>query len=213
VSDWATRSAWPAGELHVWSADLSGAAGPASLLCLPPVERQRGERLRPGAGERWAAARWALRRILARYVGEKASRIELRLGEHGKPALASPSPLRFNLSHSGDLALVALCREREVGVDVEATVPRRDLVRLAERLDATAAAAVRDAAPADRRELFYSAWVRREAVAKCLGVGLGVPLPDSEVAVVPLDVGPDHAAAVAVAGQPLPVRHFSLPAA
>ena len=201
----------PADEVHVWGASLVD--GRDSVSALPPRERTRAERLRPGAREPWAAARWALRRTLARYLDAEASAIGLRVGEHGKPALAGPSRLRFNLSHSGDFALVAICSEREVGVDIEATVPRRNFVRLAKLgLDADVAAAVGAAPPSARSGLFYSAWVRREAIAKCLGVGLGVPLPDSEVAVAPLDAGPGRAAAVAVAGagEPLSVRHFSL---
>ena len=148
----------------------------------------------------------ALREVLALYLDEDPARIELRRSEHGKPALADPSsPLRFNLSHSGDLALVAVTHRREVGVDIERIRPRRDLRRLAERaLDPAAAAMVRAAPPDDRPTAFHRAWTHREAIAKCLGTGLGAPLPPSRVAVQPLYPAPGYAAAVAVEGDGVP---------
>jgi 4'-phosphopantetheinyl transferase len=154
----------------------------------------------------------ALREVLARYLDKDPAMIELRRGEHGKPELAdSSSPLRFNLSHSGDLALVAVTQGREVGVDVELIRPRRHLLRLAERaLDPAAVAAVR-AAPADERAAaFHQAWARREAIAKCLGTGLRAPLPPSPVAVtmLPPAPAPGYAAALAVTGDETPLLHF-----
>ena len=152
----------------------------------------------------------ALREVLARYLDEDPARIELRRGERGKPAPADPSsPLRFNLSHSGGLALVAVTLGREVGVDVERIRPRRDLARLADRaLDPAAAAAVRAAPAGERAAVFHQAWARREAVAKCLGVGLGTPLPPSPVAVTALRPALGYAAALAVTGDEVPPLCF-----
>jgi len=142
-------------------------------------------RLEPGA------ARWALRGVLCRYLGEDPAAIELRLGERGKPMLADPDPpLRFNLSHSGELTLIAVCRDREVGVDVQRMRKRRGRERPAE---------------------FYADWTKREAIAKCHGVGLWAPLPDAPVAVCELNVEPGYAAALAVTGEELPaVRRRSV---
>jgi 4'-phosphopantetheinyl transferase len=169
------------GEVHVWRAALETV--PASLT---------------------------LRRVLAIYLDENAEEIELAQGEHGKPRLAEdPPPLAFNLSHSGDLALVALARDREVGVDVERVRPERDLVALAERaLAPEGAAAGREAAGAERARLFYELWTLHEARLKCLGVGLAArpTWPPPPVAARPLPIDPGFAAAVAVAGEAVPVR-------
>ncbi len=157
-----------------------------------------------------AASHRALRRVLAHYLDEEPGAIELRPGEHGKPELADPAAdLRFNLSHSGGLALIAIARDREVGVDVEWIDPRRDVLRLSRRaLYPAAAAAVSAAPPSDRPAVFHDAWTRREAVAKCHGVGLGAPLPATQVAVATLDMGPCFAAAVAVADESMPWLRF-----
>jgi 4'-phosphopantetheinyl transferase len=174
----------PAAELHVWRVELD-AANRAGDGLLPASERSRAEAITaPRARQRWVASRWALREVLGGYLGEGPAKVELRLGERGKPMLAAPgASLRFNLSHSGELALIALCEGREVGVDVQ---------RLGSR-------------PLD----YYEDWTRREAIAKCHGTGLWAPLPDEPVAVSGLDAGPGFAASVAVAGTELPLlRHF-----
>jgi len=127
-------------------------------------------------------SQWALREILGRYLGLPGEELRFEAGKYGKPRLADPEgKLAFNLSHSGPLALVAVARH-EVGVDVERIRPKR---------------------PAD----FYRRWADREARVKCLGTGLGVPVPvgTAEPVVNRLDVGPGYAAAVATS-EPLVLR-------
>jgi 4'-phosphopantetheinyl transferase len=165
--------------LHVWHARLDGGDWP-NAENLPVAERERAAAMHRGAARRrWVAARWALREILAGYLGRDPAGIELRFGERGKPTLAEADrPLHFNLSHSGERALIAISEEREVGVDVQLIGSR----------------------PAQ----FYAEWTRREAVAKCHGAGLWAPLPDTAVSVAELDAGPRYAAAVAIAGERMP---------
>lgn len=176
----------PLGEVHVWRVELESAQRPAF--------------------------RGGLRQVLARYLAEGPEEIELTVGEHGKPRLAGEQ-LHFNLSHSGAMALIAVCGDREVGVDVEQIKPGRDLIALAERALLPAdAAAVREAAEAKREATFYRLWACHEARLKCLGVGIGsLPPPGSPpVAVETLEVSPEHAAAVAVAGTALlPLRGWT----
>jgi len=168
------RKAPAAGELHVW-------------------------RLEPSGDDRRAAARAALATILAEYLGDGA--VELLADERGKPRLAvAPERLSFNLSHSGDLALVAIAPGGvEVGVDVERLRPRRDLARLAERwLPAADAAAVAAAGEAELEAVFYAAWTRQEARVKCTGTGIAGPTPAPEVVAYDLSIDDGYAAAVAI---------------
>jgi 4'-phosphopantetheinyl transferase len=202
-----------AGEIHVWRAQLDSDGWPDADR-LPADERQRAVRLRSRRlRKRWLAARWALRDVLGRYLDTDPATVELRVAKGGKPALATPgSPLRFNLSHSAGEALIAVAREREVGVDIEQIRPRGDLLALARRaLEPGEAAAIAAMPAADRPAAFHVAWTRREAIAKCLGVGLAGPLPEDDVAVSDFDAGPGFAAAVAVTGrQALPLRRFEI---
>jgi 4'-phosphopantetheinyl transferase len=122
--------------------------------------------------------------MLGLYLEREPAAVELRFGSRGKPMLAaSNAPLRFNLSHSGGLALIAVAGEREVGVDVQSIGAR----------------------PAE----FYADWARREAIAKCHGTGLWAPAPDAPVAVAAFDAGAGFGAAIAVSGNEVPpLRHF-----
>jgi hypothetical protein len=150
------------------------------------------------------AARRALEAILGDYLGGAEAAVT-SIAEDGKPRLAhEPERLAFNLSHSGDLALVAIAPGGvEVGVDVERLRlrprPQRDLARLAERwLPAADAAAVAAAAEDQREPLFYAAWTRHEARVKCTGAGLAGPAPGPEVVAWQLEIDDGYAAAVAL---------------
>jgi 4'-phosphopantetheinyl transferase len=176
----------PEGELHLWHARLDGDGRPEAGA-LPAAERERAARLvRPEARRRWVGSRWALRRVLGHYLEREPADIELRLGHRGKPHLVDrDAALRFNLSHSGELALIAVVEGLEVGVDVQRLGPR----------------------PAE----FYADWTQREAIAKCHGVGLWAPLPDAPVTAAGFDAGTEFAAAVAVGGDRLPrLRHLTV---
>jgi phosphopantetheinyl transferase len=161
-----------AGELHLWRVEAGG-------------DDPRG------------AARAALGEILGEYLDHT----EFSPDTHGKPRLTlEPERLSFNLSHSGDLALVAIAPGgAEVGIDVERLKPRRDLRRLAERwLPAADAAAVAAASGAELEPVFYAAWTRYEARVKCLGTGIAGPPPGPDVVAYDLSIDEEYAAAVAI---------------
>jgi 4'-phosphopantetheinyl transferase len=203
----------PATEVHVWRVGLDSAGWP-SADSLPDQERVRAARLlNPTARRRWAASRWALRGVLGRYLEVDPAKVELRGAGREKPILGGPSKsLRFNLSHSRDLALVAITQGRSVGVDIEWIDPRREVLALALRaLDPAAARSVEEALPAARVALFHAAWARREAIAKCAGAGLWAPPPSSAVAVATLNVEDGFAAAIAAGGERVPpLRRFAI---
>ena len=159
-----------------------------------PAPRRRG-----GANE-------ALRKILAVHLPGGAAEVEIVAGEHGKPRLARDE-LEFNLSHSGEIALVAVSAKHPVGVDVERVQADRDPVALAERaLGPEGVRAVHEAGAAARDLVFHRLWARHEARLKCLGVGVFRPslLETDDLAVQDLEVAPGYAAAVAVAAAEVP---------
>jgi 4'-phosphopantetheinyl transferase len=204
----------PSSAVDVWVADLSSV--PESLLAvLCPQERERASRLLDErAAAHWSASRAVLRDLLGRAAGQDPAMLRFALGPHGKPELECflHSELHFNLSHSGSLALYALSREREVGVDVE-IVDRgrstaRDEVAIAQRmLGAEAAARLAAMDPRQRHREFLAAWVAHEAIVKCSGGGLGQAEagqaesgPRPAPWVTSLDVGEQALAALAVQG-------------
>lgn len=187
--------------VHIWRAalDQDGWPGPERL---PGPEQERFNAfLRRQPASRWLAARWALRRVLATYLGQEPAAVELEVEEQGKPRLRDGGELEFNLSHSNGLALVAVTVGRAVGVDLEMIEPNRDLIALADRaLPPEDVATVAAASSVERPALFYAAWTRHEARLKCLGTGLGGLPAEGPVATEDLEVAPGYAAAVAVAG-------------
>ena len=191
----------------MWRLDLDDARWPGPER-LPGAEWARAEGfVEAQVAARWTAARWGLRGVLGRYLGEAPEAIELSEGDHGKPRLSmEPPPVHFNLSHSGALALVAVS-DREVGIDVERIEPDRDFVALAEQaLSPADTTAVREAANPDRATVFYERWTHHEARLKCLGLGLASPPPldPPKLTIETLRIDPPYAAAVAATGSEPP---------
>jgi phosphopantetheinyl transferase len=179
--------------VDVWRVDLDTAPDTVrELLCAR--ERMRAARI-VDARRRvlWARSRGVLRALLARYLDADPRELQFELGAHGKPMLRSEpretcqdngsgsgEDLRFSLSHSGELMLVAVTAGREVGVDVERARARYTVESL-------------------------RAWTMREATVKCLGSGLTSAPIASEGApdgmwTAELDVSSRAFAAIAVEG-------------
>ncbi len=113
-----------------------------------------------------------LRAILASYLGSDPAALNFESGAHGKPALVGHE-LEFNFSRSGSTAIVAVSRDRPVGVDLERIKPGRAVDRIARRRFAPAeAAALARRGGGDRVAAFHRCWTGKEAYAKGLGAGL-----------------------------------------
>ena len=209
--------AWPAPppavtlhphEVHVWRARLD--VGPAALAelaaALAPDEHARAARFRfVRDRHRYTAAHGLLRMILGRYLRRDPARLRLAAAPHGKPhlvAAAGVAPLRFNLAHADDLALVAVAWRREVGVDVEREHADRVDLEVARRMfpreDVQALEAL---PPALRPHAFFALWTFREACAKGTGLGLAdedASTPPAPWSVRQLPIDPGYAAALAL---------------
>lgn len=110
-------------------------------------------------------------------------------GPHGKPALSrvfGNETLSFNLSHSHGLALLAVSRGRELGVDLEYILAHLADDQIAERFFSPRVVALLRGLPKDvQREAFFIFWTRKEAFIKATGKGLSLPLNQFEVSLVP----------------------------
>lgn len=139
---------------------------------LSESERQHLAALRLAADrERFRLGRGSLRLLLGTWLELPPQAVPLATGRHGKPHCPDGPP--FNVSHSGDLILLALHPQRSVGVDVERLRPDLDWPALARRLlSAAEQAALAACPPHDRPEAFLAAWCRLEARLKARGDGL-----------------------------------------
>ncbi len=177
-------------EVHVWRFSLD--PGRAALVgyhdTLTYEESTRAARFRfPEGRRRFTAARGALRALLARYLSCRPDAVSLRYGDHGKPSLEDETaPLRFNLSHSGELGLIAVTRGRELGVDIEHVRENLEAQALADRFFTRREAALLAAGPElQRQETFFRLWTCKEACLKACGRGLSLPLNQVEIALAP----------------------------
>lgn len=169
-------------EVHLWRVDLDRhpSAIPAVAQTLAPEERRQAAAFRSERDRHhYILARGALRSILALYLQTKPGGIVFCYGAQGKPELAG-GPVRFNVSHSGALALYAISNARDVGVDVERVRPgmERDVagwflslrgIRFLEALP-----------PRARRRAFFQGWTRMEAYSKARGEGIVAGLKNFE---------------------------------
>ena len=178
--------------VHVWRAPLDAPASRVRALkpLLSTDERQRAARYGFARDRRrFVVARATLRLLLGRYLNLAPVRVRLSYGAHGKPALDASqreTDLRFNVTHSEDLALYAFARGRDVGVDLEWVRPLADAQPIAEAFfSARERAALLELAPHQRQQAFYACWTRKEAYLKARGDGLAVPLDQFDVSLAP----------------------------
>jgi len=139
-----------------WSREL-----PAAVHAKTHPYTDDTARARAGAAQ-WLKACW-----LPHELG--VTHVEWETGAHGKPHLVGAGAgWGFNLSHVGDFAVAALVRGSEIGVDLESTTRKADILRLAARLfSESEQVQVREGG----REAFFTLWSQKEALMKALGCG------------------------------------------
>jgi len=220
-------------QVDIWRICLDLSTDPLSAT-LSEAETQRAARFYfPVDRDHFVAAHGRLRDILARYLHSEPRRLSFTNNAYGKPFLSgvsADSGLEFNLSHARDFALVAVTKNRQVGVDIE--YMREDISReeIARRFFSERESSELLALPSEQRKAaFFYCWTRKEAYIKAHGLGLSLPLDSFDVSLAPgepaillatrpdphqaahwtlkdLEVQSGYAAAVAVEGKDLDFR-------
>jgi 4'-phosphopantetheinyl transferase len=221
------------GAVHVWRISLDQ---PDETLerfrrTLEPEELDRASRFHFEKHRRhFVVARGFLRSVVARYLDTQPESLRFAYGAYGKPALASEHVLRFNLSHSHEVALLAVALDAELGVDVEhirADFASEDIAR---RFFSHAEVEAFNALPREEQvAAFFRCWTRKEAYIKAIGKGLSQALDEFDVTLTPglepallqardddasrwllrdIDVGESYAGALAVERPVAEVRFF-----
>jgi 4'-phosphopantetheinyl transferase len=218
--------------VDVWRVRLDFSAKVLDRLqgTLSEDEKERAARFHFAADrDRFIAAHGCLRSVLARYLHGGPDQFSFSTNSHGKPALDGHK-LEFNLSHSGDFALIAIAQESKVGVDVERIRSGISSHMIAQRYFSPSEFEELQSLPLEQRETaFFTCWTRKEAYIKAQGQGLSLPLESFDVSLIPnepailratrpnsdeaarwtllaLDVDPYYQAAVAAEGKDLQIR-------
>lgn len=169
--------------IHIWGANVSMLENRLddlkALLCEAEVAKaDRFSRASDRASS--IVARGALRLLLSGYTGVPAVELVFQYSENGKPFLVSPASSRlqdagdtvsFNVSHSGDWVVLAIGRNRSIGVDVEKVRREMDVMPIASRYFTPEEAKMIESAE-DQHGLFFHHWARKEAYIKAIGSGL-----------------------------------------
>jgi 4'-phosphopantetheinyl transferase len=222
------------GEVHVWRVELEQ---PEHLLekfrsTLDEHELQRASRFHFERHRRhFVAGRGVLRQLLAQYLETTPEAVRFSYGAYGKPALNGEhrnSRLRFNMSHSHEVALFAFAEDKELGVDVERIRADFASEEIARHYFSPREVETFNVIPKqDQVEAFFRCWTRKEAYIKAIGKGLSQPLDQFDVTLAAqqpaallwcseddasrwsmtnLDIGSGYAGALAVEGQVSRIR-------
>jgi 4'-phosphopantetheinyl transferase len=177
--------------VHVWRAALNR---PPSIVeafrsILAPDETDRANRFHFAKDrDHFIVSRATLRLILSRYLQIEPRSLRFCYGQHGKPALANEKMLRFNLSHSHELALYAVTRNREIGIDLEYIREDFAVEEIAKDYFSQLEVVMLRDLPANLRvEGFFNCWTRKEAYVKARSEGLSLPLNEFDVSLIPGD--------------------------
>lgn len=205
--DWSDRSPFPdrieltRDDVHVVRFRLDE---PCDESLLDAEERARAARfVFDRHRRRFVVAHAWMRAVLGRCLDRPPTSLRFVAGSHGKPSLVDPPiDIRFNLSHAGERALLAVGLAREIGVDVEKERPIETL-DLAKRFFAAGEHAYLRALPEDEQHAaFFRCWTRKESFIKAVGEGLSFPLHLFDVSLAE-DDGPQLLLACRAAGQAL----------
>ncbi|MDF1645450.1 MAG: 4'-phosphopantetheinyl transferase superfamily protein [Legionellaceae bacterium] len=120
-------------------------------------------------------ARTMLRIILGHYLKQPPASLVLAYGKYGKPYLPKHPTLEFNLSHSGQYALLAVGKTHPLGIDIE-RFSGRPYMGIGEHVFSdTENANLKTLPNALKPLMFFSTWAQKEAFIKLLGLGLTYP--------------------------------------
>ena len=197
LSIWMCRVPVTSGMRQTFEGALSGAETAQARRFVAPRDR-----------ELYLAAHGLLRLMLGASTGSDPSSLAFAAGRWGKPYLlgrhARPAPA-FNVAHSGDSVLVAMCAGSAVGVDIERHRSLRDALGIGERFfSSREAELLRGLEPAARESAFFRLWTRKEAVVKA--AGLSVAGLSREVEVLPVSAELGTGSAEVPPGAPAPLR-------
>lgn len=184
----------PPDDVHLWRIELAAVVPGESRWqrILSPDEQTRAARFHFARDrQRFSATRALLRIVLGSYVGSAPEKLVFAYLDKGKPFLKSrgtDDALEFNVSHSGDVALLAITRGRSVGVDVEQIRENLDPLAIARRyFSPHEQSRLGTLEGSDRYAGFFRCWTRKEAYIKARGDGLSLPLDAFDVSLNPGD--------------------------
>ena len=179
-------------EVHVWRATLDLPLSWVQTLqqTLAAEEQIRAAQFRfPKDRMHFIVAHGLLRAILARYLRRESHTLQFCYSQYGKPSLdreCGSDALSFSMTHSLGMALYAITRSRDIGIDLEHIDTNVACNQIAERFfSAYEVSMLREVPKQIQHEVFFCCWTRKEAYLKARGTGLSLALSQFDVSVTP----------------------------
>lgn len=153
---------------------VSGAQTSSFASYLDATEQQKLQKIKVEATRHaFVVCRFVAKQLIGEFFGLDPLSLDFQYTERGKPYLNTPCA-EFNISHSGDFALIGASRYK-IGVDIEKMKPNRNFKGLADTvLSEDEKAWVFEQ---DTMQRFYQLWTLKEARLKCDGDGLAGHFP------------------------------------
>lgn len=175
----------PAAGVTLWWCVLRASAAQlqACTRVLSPAEHARAARFGDAhLRDRYVIGRAALRSVLGRRLGVAPRAVPIVRGARGRPQLAGDSQLDFNVSHTGDVALLGILSGARLGVDVERTDRNINVAGIARKFLTAAERASLSSLDADSARLtVLRLWTCKEAMSKATGDALSAPFASLDV--------------------------------
>jgi 4'-phosphopantetheinyl transferase len=176
-------------QVHVWVWDLDRPPLDSDWSVLSPEETLRARRfVYPQDRDRNVRAHAVMRTLLGAYTGIHPAKISFSTNTHGKPRIQNAETIervRFNLTHSTGIGMLAVSRNYDLGIDIEHMRPI-DAEIAEHHFSQQEFHALRNLPSEQWLRGFYRCWTSKEALLKGEGVGLNLPLDRFHVEVDPL---------------------------
>jgi len=165
--------------LEIWHGDILpvGIEEPDYYQFLNHDEKEKAMRFaRPELQQKYIKTRGVLRSVLGECINVDPQRVELKIGEYGKPFLAH-GEVFFNLSHTDNKLVIAVSNCGEIGVDIEQYKKRAGFLGLVDKCFSVEEKQYWLSLSEDQKvKMFYRLWVRKEAFVKAVGRGVALGL-------------------------------------
>jgi len=181
--------------IHLWNANLdqpdSAIRSLGRLLSLE--ETKRAERFHfEKHRNRFIVCHGLLRVLLSQYTGIEPACLQILNGQKGKPALSkmhNDKDIRFNLSYSKNVSLIAITRAREIGVDIEYNSRSSDCEQIIGNFFSEKEKQFfYTQTEKSKTDTFFKLWTKKEALVKALGVGLFIPLDSFDISLLDCEI-------------------------
>jgi 4'-phosphopantetheinyl transferase len=166
------------GEIHVWQVliDCTAANFVSFKNTLPATEVEKIQCFKSKqAKDTSLVSQGALRILLSAYLDIAPQAIKLGRKKKGKPFSIDDTGLYFNLSNSGNVVVIAISRDSEIGIDIEKIRPLQDLEEMINHNFTKNEIKFINSKAEEKQNRFFRFWTIKESYLKAIGEGMRLP--------------------------------------